>query len=211
MKRSTFIARQSRRPSGLLGQIVGRVMARETQATNLVVLKALELAPADRVLEVGFGHGRTLAAAAQVVTKGRLAGVDPSEVMLQIARNANVKTLREGRMELQLGRSEQIPFADEAFNKVYAVHTIYFWPHPERDFSEIRRVMTSGGRLVLGFRPREDEGFARKYPAEIYHIRSIGEVERAISAAGFSDVETVTTPVGETLMACTVARKGDRG
>jgi ubiquinone/menaquinone biosynthesis C-methylase UbiE len=210
MKRSTLIARQGRRPSGLLGHIVGRIMARETHAGNLIALDMLELAADDRVLEVGFGHGRTLAAAAQIVTEGRLAGVDPSEVMMQIARAQNAAALRAGRMELKLGVSDHIPFADGAFNKAYAVHTIYFWPRPERDLSEIYRVLSPDGRLVIGYRPSENKAFARDFPAEIYHIRSTVEVESAISAAGFSDVWTVSKPIDHGLMAWTTALKGDR-
>ncbi|MEO8115093.1 MAG: class I SAM-dependent methyltransferase [Phenylobacterium sp.] len=207
MKRSNLLARQGRLPSGLLGHIVGRIMARETHAANLVALEALDLAPDDRVLEVGFGHGRTLAAAARTVIKGRLAGVDPSAVMLQIARNRNAEALRSGRMELKPGLSEHLPYPDASFNKAYAVHTIYFWRRPERDLREIHRILTPGGRLVLGFRPSEDEGFSRDFPAEVYHIRSMAEVERAISSAGFSGVETVSRPMGKGLMAWATARK----
>lgn len=207
MRRSTLIARQGRQPSGLLGHIVGRIMARETHAANLVALEALKLAPDDRVLEVGVGHGRTLAAAAEIVTRGRLAGVDPSEVMLQIARGRNAKALRAGRMELRSGVSAQLPFADGAFDKVYAVHTIYFWSAPERDLAEIFRVMVAGGRLVLGYRPREDDGFVRDFPADVYAIRSTSEIERLVSAAGFSDIETKSRTIGRGVMAWTVAQK----
>jgi ubiquinone/menaquinone biosynthesis C-methylase UbiE len=208
MKRSTLIARQGRQPSGLLGHIVARIMARETHAANLIALEALDLAPDDRVLEVGFGHGRTLAAAARRVTKGFLAGVDPSEVMMGIARGRNAKLLRSGRMVLKAGVSEHLPFETGVFTKAYAVHTVYFWPQPERDLAEIHRVMAPGGRFVLGFRPGEDEGFARNFPAEVYQIRPVAEVERAITAAGFARVETMTRPMGRGLMAWTTARKG---
>lgn len=207
MKRSGFIARQGRQPSGLLGHIVGRIMALETHAANLIALEALDLAADDQVLEVGFGHGRTLAAAARIVSKGRLAGVDPSDVMLQVARGRNAAALRTRRMELKLGVCERLPFEDGAFNKAYAVHTIYFWPHPERCLAEIHRVLAPGGRLVLGFRPSEDEGFVRSFPADIYHMRSIGQVERAFSAAGFTDIETASRRMGRGLMAWTSARK----
>ena len=207
MKRSTLIARQGRQPSGLLGHLVGRIMARETHAANLIALQALNLAPDDRVLEVGVGHGRTLAAAARTVTEGRLAGIDPSRVMLRIARGRNAAALRTGRMELALGVSEHLPYAAGAFNKAYAVHTIYFWPRPERDLAEIHRVLAPGGRLVIGFRPSHDTGFARDFPAEIYHVRSVGEVEHAISAAGFSGIETICQPMRQGLMAWTTARR----
>jgi ubiquinone/menaquinone biosynthesis C-methylase UbiE len=182
-------------------------MGRETHAANLIALEALKLAPDDRVLEVGFGHGRTLAAAAEIVTAGRLAGVDPSEVMQQIARKRNARALRAGRMELTPGVSERLPFGDAAFNKAYAVHTIYFRRRPERDLAEVHRVLEPGGRIVLGFRPAEDEGFTRDFPAEVYDIRTVADVERALSAAGFSEVETISKRLGASLMAWTTARK----
>lgn len=200
MKRSTLLARQGRMPTGLLGQIVARIMARETHAANLIALEALELAPEDRVLEVGFGHGRTLATAAKIVTKGRLAGVDPSDVMLRIARKRNAAAIRAGRMELKPGMSAHLPLADAVFNKALAVHTIYFWQHPERDLAEIHRVLAPGGRLVLGFRSSEDETFVQSFPPEIYHIRSLAEVERLVASAGFADVRTVSRRMGKAVV-----------
>jgi ubiquinone/menaquinone biosynthesis C-methylase UbiE len=198
MKKPMAIALQSRRPSGLLGQIVGRVMARETGAANRAALDALALEPDDRLLEIGCGHGWTLTAAAQAVTRGRLVGIDPSDVMLQIARRRNAADLRAGRMELIRATSDLLPLPDGAFDKALAVHTVYFWPHPERDLAEIRRVMAPGGRFVLGFRPAEDPAFARTFPAEVYHIRPAAEVERAARQAGFARLrtETMTTPQG---------------
>lgn len=194
-------------PTGLLGQIVARIMARETHAANLIALEALDLAADDRVLEVGFGHGRTLAAAARIVTKGRLAGVDPSDVMLGIARRRNAAAIGAGRMELKPGMSAHLPFGDSVFNKALAVHTIYFWQRPERDLAEIHRVLAPGGLFVLGFRPSEDQAFVRDFPPEIYHIRSIPEIEALVSAAGFSEVETVSRSKGASLMAWATGRR----
>lgn len=207
MKRSESLARQGRQPSGWLGHIVGRIMARETHAANLVALEHLDLQPADRLLEVGFGHGRTLATAAKRITAGRLAGIDLSDVMLHIARGRNARSLREGRMDLTLGSSDQLPFSAASFDKVLAVHTIYFWSHPQRDLAEIHRVMAPGALLVIGFRPGEDQNFGRNFPASIYSIRPIGEIENLLSAAGFSNIATLCRPTRTGLMAWTSARK----
>lgn len=207
MKRSALIARQGRQPSGLLGHLVGRIMARETEAANRIALDRLALAPDDRLLEVGSGHGRTLAAAAERVTEGRLVGIDPSDVMLSIARGRNARLLRAGRLELVLGSSERLPFADGAFNKLLSVHTIYFWPDPARDLAQLHRVLEPGGRLVIGFRPSEDPAFARNFPPEVYHIRPAAAVARLVSEAGFCDVETLSKPMGRGLMAWTTASK----
>ena len=60
MRRPEFIARQVRRPSGLLGRVLEHVTASETAGENAMALKLLELQADDQVLEIGFGPGRTL-------------------------------------------------------------------------------------------------------------------------------------------------------
>src|SRR5262249_18274702 len=57
MRRPEFIARLSGCPTGVLGSLIARIMAKETLATNTYALRLLELQPTDHVLEVGFGHG----------------------------------------------------------------------------------------------------------------------------------------------------------
>jgi SAM-dependent methyltransferase len=207
MKRSIALARQGRSPSGLLGHIVGRIMAAETQAANRIALDLLELKPDDGLLEIGSGHGRTLAAAAESVTRGTLVGVDSSPVMLQIARRRNRAALRSGRMQIIAGASDQLPFEAAAFDKALAVHVIYFWLRPQVELAETWRVLKPGGRLVIGFRPGEDAGFAANFPAEIYHVRSMVEVETLLIQAGFVEVRTISKALGRGLMAWSRARK----
>lgn len=60
MRRPEFIARQASNPSGLLGRLLFRLMAAETLAVNERALELLAPEPSARILEVGFGHGRTL-------------------------------------------------------------------------------------------------------------------------------------------------------
>ena len=85
MRRPPFIARQGRCPSGLLGVVVGRIMAHETAKENAKAVELLELQPANRVLEIGFGHGRTVGTIASRLPRGFVAGVDHSERMLRLA------------------------------------------------------------------------------------------------------------------------------
>jgi hypothetical protein len=56
MRKRRFIAEQGRKPTGLLGQIVARVMAKQTAGANDFALKLLQLRPDDAVLEIGPGH-----------------------------------------------------------------------------------------------------------------------------------------------------------
>jgi ubiquinone/menaquinone biosynthesis C-methylase UbiE len=191
LRKPRFIAEQGRKPSGLLGQIVARVMARETANENDFALDLLQLQPEDDVLEIGCGHGETLAKCANVVSRGSLYGIDFSPVMHGHARRRHRRLVAEKRIEFHLGSSDRLPFDDQSFDKVFAVHTIYFWKTPLDHLAEARRVLKPGGRFVLGFRPAEDAGFRVTYPSEIYHIRPEAEVAKLARDAGFEAVDLV--------------------
>jgi SAM-dependent methyltransferase len=189
MRKPRFIAEQGRKPSGLLGRIVAHVMAKETAGENELALELLQLRHEDAVLEIGCGHGETLAKAAKFVSRGSLCGIDFSPVMHRHATRRHRRLMAEKRVEFHLGSSDQLPFPDQSFDKVFAVHTIYFWKTPLDHLAEACRVLKPGGRFVLGFRPAEDAGFQATFPSEIYHIRSEAEVARSARDAGFEAVE----------------------
>lgn len=207
MRRPEFIARQSGRPSGWLGAIIGRIMARETADANRVALDLLALDAGDRLLDVGCGHGAALRTAAEIVTEGFLAGVDHSEVMLRMAERGNALLIANGRMELKLADSRRIPYPDGRFNKAVSMHTIYFWAEPAAHLREISRVLSPGGRLVLGYHPFEDARFAKDFPPSVYAIRPAAEIETIVRACGFPVIRTETVSCSDALMAWTVAEK----
>lgn len=207
MRRPEFLARQARCPSGPLGVLLAPIMGRETVRENDITLRHLQLQRADTVLEVGFGHGRTLRRAALQVPDGFVAGIDFSRVMYRAALRHNRPFLGNGRMALRVGSSDKLPYPSECFNKVYAVHTVYFWACPQSHLTEIFRVTTPGGRFVLGYRPGEDERFAEEFPTTVYHVRPIEEIEQVIADSGFNVSDTATATVGSRLIAWTIAEK----
>jgi SAM-dependent methyltransferase len=79
-----FIAGQDRRPTGILGFIVAWVMAQERANDNGIAISLLDGQDKDRVLDVGTGHGASLA---RFAVKGSVAGVDYSSVMIGVAKH----------------------------------------------------------------------------------------------------------------------------
>jgi ubiquinone/menaquinone biosynthesis C-methylase UbiE len=186
VRRPEFIARQSRCPSGFLGRVIGHVMSFETAAANDEALKALDLKPADRVLEVGFGHGRTIERAASMVPQGLVVGIDASEEMLQMATRRCRRLIDQDRVRLTLGDSAHLPYPDQFFDKGYAIHTIYFWDDPKLHLCELYRVLRDGARFVLGFHPKGEEGTA-DFPETVYSFYTSDQVLHLLQAAGFAD------------------------
>jgi ubiquinone/menaquinone biosynthesis C-methylase UbiE len=169
MKRPVFIARQSARPSGLMGRVIAGIMAHETSDLNERAVRLLDPSPFDRVLEVGFGHGRTIERLAGVVSNGRVCGIDVSESILNMSVRRNRRAVAEGRVELRQGDCASIPFHAASFDGALCVHTLYFWSDPAACLREIRRVLRPGARLVLGFL-RDDSAPRNSFPMEVYRF-----------------------------------------
>ena len=191
----------------MIGRLLGHVMAIETASLNSEALGLLALQPSDRVLEVGFGHGRTIRLAAGQVPQGLVAGVDVSRDMVRMARRRCLDLSGKGLVELMVGDSRRLPYADTSFDKVLSVHTIYFWEEPIKDLSEMFRVLRPGGRLVLGFRAKSDNGSTIDFPETVYSFYSIDEVSTLLVSAGFEKIaiRNAGTPPGEMFLA--VARR----
>lgn len=208
MRRPEFIARQASCPTGLLGRFLAWIMAAETAAVNEKALELLELRPDDHVLEVGFGHGRTLARAAALVPAGFVAGIDVSEAMVRMARYRNRQLIKEGRVEVQRADSAQIPYPDGCFDRVYAMHPLYFWQDPRVHLQEIHRVMKAGARFVLGFSPKEDARTVANFPAAIYRFYTSDEVQWLLAACGFTGIEMVRSRVASRDIVFGVVHRG---
>jgi ubiquinone/menaquinone biosynthesis C-methylase UbiE len=186
-----------------LDVILGHVMAIETASLNSQALELLGLQPSDRLLEVGFGHGRTIRSAAAQVPQGFVAGVDVSEDMVRMAQRRCVELVGKGLVELTVGDSRRLPYVDTSFDKVLSVHTIYFWKEPVKDLGEMFRVLRPGGRLVLGFRAKSDNGATSDFPETVYSFYSIDEVSTLLESAGFDEksIRNAGTPLSEMFLA----------
>jgi ubiquinone/menaquinone biosynthesis C-methylase UbiE len=198
MRRPDFIARQSGNPSGVLGRIIAWIMARETADLNQRAVELLRLQPTDHVLEIGFGHGRTVQRIAAAVPDGRVAGVDVSASMTRVAIRRNRTAIADDRVDLETGDAAALPFEDARFDKALSVHTIYFWNDPGACLREIRRVLRPGAIFVLGF-TRKGSPRAQSFPTEVYRFYEDDELRQLLIDARFSFDELV--PAGAAWLA----------
>jgi SAM-dependent methyltransferase len=131
--------RVARRPAGARALEVYGADDVHDFARN-AILEALQLGPADRLLEIGCGGGLLLRDAART---GALAtGLDHSEEMVRLARE------RAPGAEVRLGNAEALPFPPASFTAVAMSVVFFFLPDPIAVLTECGRVLEPAGRLA---------------------------------------------------------------
>ena len=185
------MARQFHRPSGMGGRLAGWVMAHRSsnRRRNRWVVSLLDVRPADRVLEVGFGPGIAIAELSRRATAGVVYGVDHSDVMVRQATRRNAAAVRARRVRLVQAPSDRLPAFDEPFDAVMAVNTLGMWPEPARRLAELRALLKPGGRIAIASQPRCPGATAET------SARAAQEITDQLREAGFARTRVETLPL----------------
>lgn len=181
-----MIARHLAHPRGVFGRFVGGLMNRYNSRMNRFALELLDVKSSDRVAEIGFGGGATIAPLLDCAA--HLTAVDRSRDMVAWAMARYRTAIDAGRADFRIGEIEALPLQNDQFDKVCSVNTVYFWRSLSAGASEIRRVLKSDGVLALGFLPG-DAMERSGYPNDIFTFRAVDDVGHALRRAGFGTVE----------------------
>jgi ubiquinone/menaquinone biosynthesis C-methylase UbiE len=125
-----------------------RAQSADEVATRAAYLDLLGVAPGMRVLDVGCGTGavsRDLAR--RVGPTGRVVGVDPSPVFLQIARELAGRDGLATLIDFRPGDARDLPFGDAEFDAAVAATVLSHVPEGARAVPEMARVVRPGGRV----------------------------------------------------------------
>jgi ubiquinone/menaquinone biosynthesis C-methylase UbiE len=109
------------------------------------VLEATGATPETRFLELGIGTGRIALPFIQLGYS--YTGVDISRNMLEQLRQ---KIGEREKVTLVEGNIASLPFEDESFDVVVAVHILHLVADWREALAEVRRVLKPGGHFVLG-------------------------------------------------------------
>jgi ubiquinone/menaquinone biosynthesis C-methylase UbiE len=110
----------------------------------------LDLAPGERVLEVGPGTGYySLDVARQIAPHGRLDVLDLQQSMLDELMRRAAK-LGAANVVATQGDARDLPFPAASFDAAFLVATLGEIPDRDQALRELRRVLKPAGRLVVG-------------------------------------------------------------
>ena len=102
----------------------------------------------NRILDVGCGGGAALAKLAIQFPEASLAGCDVSPLAVEYAQTINSDLISAGRLEVKLTGVPKLDFADNSFDTVYSVESLYFWRNPVEGLQDILRVLVPGGTFM---------------------------------------------------------------
>jgi ubiquinone/menaquinone biosynthesis C-methylase UbiE len=115
------------------------------QAIHQRLLEYVQLSETPTVLDLGCGTGRLLRRLATQFSTLQGTGLDLSAEMLHQAQQGN----NCPRLTFVQGNAETLPFAETQFEAVFSTFSFLHYLHPEEVFSEVSRVLKSGGRFYL--------------------------------------------------------------
>jgi trans-aconitate methyltransferase len=205
------LAQQFGHPSGLLGAVVGRGMARGNAELSRWVVQQATAHHDDgvsRVAELGPGPGVGLEALLAEFPAAQVWGVDLSSVMLSQSRKRNRSAVTAGRLTLLEGGVSALSASAPA-DIVMANHVLYFWRDPAAEMAQVRDFLRPGGLLALGYqlKPNMPAMAQRRFPPAGHRLyEADDEVTRLATAAGFGSATHVVkgpaeAPEGRVMLA----------
>lgn len=171
-------------------------MASEASNRLRWAVEVLGVAPDDRILEVGCGHGVAVSLVCERLGGGRITALDRSPKMIQMAKKRNRAHARKARFIA--ASLEEADLGDETYDKVFAVHVAALQKAGEA-LEIVRRRLAPGGHLYLfsqapGWKACEQaEGFGT-------------ELSGVLQEARFEIEEALVQDLGTGLAAAVVAR-----
>jgi ubiquinone/menaquinone biosynthesis C-methylase UbiE len=157
-------------------------------------LALMDIQPGDRILDLGCGTGWASRRMARVATTGEVVGLDVADEMLRRAEQAS-SAFRNVRYAW--GSAENIPEADNAFNKVLSVESFYYYTDQGKALDELRRVMVPGAKLFILINLYKDNHYSLRWVTELkVPVQALSEAEykSLLEEHGFTNVEARRIP-----------------
>ena len=161
------------------------------------MVDVLDVAPDDRILEVGCGHGVAVSLVCARLDGGRITAVDRSPKMIAMAQRRN--QAHAGKARFVTASIEAADLGDETYDKVLAVHVAALQERgPALD--AVRNRLVPGGRLYLFSQAPgwKEAGQAARFGAEVGGV---------LEQAGFEVVDTLVQAIGAAFAVAVVAAR----
>jgi len=111
------------------------------------IINLLDLKNGRRILDVGCGSGKLLTAVSTHFPEIALTGVDISSEMFSSTKQKLQK--KNSLASFVVADIQCLPFASKSFDRISAVHMLYHVPNINQALSEIARVLSPEGLVII--------------------------------------------------------------
>lgn len=134
----------------LAARIYNRVVAPVLQPLHDSMVEAIAAKAPGRILDVGAGTGALAVGIARRLPGARVAGVDFSPAMANIASRAGAGI---ANLVFAVMDGKQMACVDDEFDLIVSTSSLHHWRQPVRVFNEIYRCLKPGGEawIVEGY------------------------------------------------------------
>jgi len=129
------------------------------------IMKTFNMKEKYKIVDIGCGPGLLLFEIKNLNPNLQLIGVDPSEVMLNAARNKAEK-LGLGDSEFKKGYAEEIPLSDNEIDIVVCFNSLHDFKSAEKTIKEVSRILKNNGILIL----KDKNGSYPKWKMRLHFI-----------------------------------------
>lgn len=102
-----------------------------------------------KILDIATGTGDMAIMACKLLNPDAVFGIDISQEMLEVGKKKIEKEGLANKIQLQLGDSETINFAENTFDAGMVAFGVRNFENLEKGLSEILRVLKPGGQLIV--------------------------------------------------------------
>ena len=182
---------QTRKPEGFLGKLMlsgmnsGHAKLADWGFAHLPELSA------SAAVDLGCGGGRNAGELLKKYPTAHVTAIDYSALCVEKAKAYNRAMIAAGRCTVQQGNVAELSIPGESFDLATAFETVYFWPGLEKCFAEAAKVLKPGGVFLICNESDGTDPTGTKFESIIEGMKSYTaqEIEAALKAAGFSQVE----------------------
>jgi ubiquinone/menaquinone biosynthesis C-methylase UbiE len=144
-----------------------------------------------RILDCGCGFGGTIAHLNERLSGCELVGLNIDERQVLRARE-QVQAGRGNTVQFVTGDACALPFGDASFDVVLAVECIFHFPSRQKFFADARRVLKTGGTLMVSDFVINDERF-EEMTAWLGHNGTVqggffGSTTSAVTTSAYRDL-----------------------
>lgn len=112
------------------------------------IIQHLDLEDDHNVLDVASGTGEPGLSIAEIVSKGKVIGIDLSEGMLETARE-HAASRNITNYQTKTADVSKLPFPDQSFDAISCRMGFMFFPDILSTLNEMRRVLKPGGKIAI--------------------------------------------------------------